>query len=321
MRVVDLFCGLGGFSAGAAMAGAEVVVGIDSDPWACSAFQRRHGRKATWLADLESFHPQTRVLTDIDCILASPPCQDHSSARGGKPVVAARQALPWRIVPWVEAHHPRWVVVENVPGIQRWVGWNAWVMAMVQASSGYRFTPVVLDAAWFGVPQCRRRLFMVFTRRTLKRQFRWGLRPPPSLPVMPASVVLEPPEAHRWRPVMDKCDRTVVRCRTVFEQLGRPEQFLISYYSGGGWSGNCGRRLSEPLATITTRDRFALVRGMRDGLKAARLRMLQPSELARGMGFDDIQWPPRITRRRKVQLLGNAVSPPVAAWLVSQLWS
>lgn len=340
MRVLDLFCGLGGFSTGAAMAGAEVVGGVDIDPWAAAAFQASHQPDeehvaditAGWphaggwrlgsahAADLESL-PPSACGADIDCILASPPCQDHSMARGGRPVVAARQALPWRIVPWVQHHRPRWVVVENVPRIRRWGGWNAWVLAMLRAGDGYRFTPVVLDAAAFGVPQHRRRLFMVFTRRDLQRQFRWGLRPPPPQPVMPASMVLDPPGVHPWRALADKCPRTVARSHRAFEALGRPEQFLISYYSGGGWSGNYARRLSAPLATITTRDRFALVRGMNDGMTAARLRMLQPSEVARGMGFADIPWPAGFTRRRRVQLLGNAVSPPVAAWLVSQLWN
>jgi DNA (cytosine-5)-methyltransferase 1 len=76
----------------------------------------------------------------------------------------------------------------------------------------------------------------------------------------------------------------------------------MPYYGSG--SGLTGRSLSRPLGTVTTLDRWAILDG-------DRMRMLQPSELRRAMGFPaTTQLPP--DRRTAIKLLGNAVCPPVA---------
>jgi DNA (cytosine-5)-methyltransferase 1 len=54
------------------------------------------------------------------------------------------------------------VLVENVPEFRQWVLFPAWAAAM--AALGYTASPHVVDAADFGTPQNRVRLFMVFTR-------------------------------------------------------------------------------------------------------------------------------------------------------------
>ncbi len=82
--------------------------------------------------------------------------------------------------------------------------------------------------------------------------------------------------------------------------------------AAGGW-----QRLDQPLRTITTVDRFALVRP--DGKGGHEMRMLQPDELQAAMGF-----PPEFTlngttRRQKIHLLGNAVCPPVMQAIVKSL--
>ena len=71
----------------------------------------------------------------------------------------------------------------------------------------------------------------------------------------------------------------------------------------GGW-----QRLDRPLRTVTTLNRFALIR--HDGTEP-RMRMLQVPELKRAMGFgDDFDFPVG-TRRDRIRLLGNGVCPPV----------
>jgi DNA (cytosine-5)-methyltransferase 1 len=96
--------------------------------------------------------------------------------------------------------------------------------------------------------------------------------------------------------------------------LGSKTPFLIVYYgtdAAGGWQS-----LDRPLRTITTLDRFALVEPRPTGHV---MRMLQPPELAKAMGFpDDYKWP-KATRRERIKLVGNAVAPPVMKAIVGAL--
>lgn len=88
--------------------------------------------------------------------------------------------------------------------------------------------------------------------------------------------------------------------------------FLIKYYGTGG-----GQSLNEPMATVTTRDRFGLVtiKGVDYRIVDIGLRMLQPRELFRAQGFPDIY---RLigTKTDQVRLCGNSVCPPVAEAIV-----
>ena len=103
MQVVDLFCGLGGFSAGAIEAGAEVILGVDHDSvplklWAANipgarAKLAKLGSDGTQI-DLPPASPALHVHT-------SPPCTDLSLARGGKlpeaDVEAGIQMIRWAL--------------------------------------------------------------------------------------------------------------------------------------------------------------------------------------------------------------------------------
>lgn len=74
--------------------------------------------------------------------------------------------------------------------------------------------------------------------------------------------------------------------------------------------------MDSPLRTITTVDRFAYVRPSSEGHM---MRMLQPEELRKAMGFPDNYNFPDVTRREKVKLMGNAVCSPVMEAIVSSL--
>jgi len=95
------------------------------------------------------------------------------------------------------------------------------------------------------------------------------------------------------------------------------EPFLVKFY--GNEKGAAG--IEEPLATITTKDHFGLVRGFLVKYKGQqyildiRFRMLQPHELARGMGFPpDYKFAGK--HDEKVKQIGNAVSPNLSEALI-----
>ncbi|MNH26634.1 C-5 cytosine-specific DNA methylase [compost metagenome] len=79
----------------------------------------------------------------------------------------------------------------------------------------------------------------------------------------------------------------------------------------GGWQS-----LDVPLRTVTTVDRFALVVPTDSGHY---MRMLQPNELRRAMGFPGNYIFPEVTKRNRIRLLGNAVCSPVMAAIINSL--
>jgi DNA (cytosine-5)-methyltransferase 1 len=113
------------------------------------------------------------------------------------------------------------------------------------------------------------------------------------------------------------------RARSVDDPLGTVtgsmgegvcEPFLISYYGTENMSG-----ADEPVPTVTTKDRFAVVEARRERyMLDIRFRMLQPRELARAQGFPDSY---KFTGNREdvVKQIGNAVPPPMSEALCCEV--
>ena len=166
MRAVDLFCGAGGSSLGAAAAGVDIVAGFDVWPVAGSVYRANFPRARFHLCDLAVLdESDIWVMRDdlgpVDLLLASPPCTDHSPARGARPPSAGLD-LPWCVRAFARVFLPRWVVVENVVQMRRWHDYRPFLCALM--SLGYRVRVCILDAAGFGVPQRRKRLYVVCDR-------------------------------------------------------------------------------------------------------------------------------------------------------------
>ncbi|MDF9817232.1 DNA cytosine methyltransferase [Streptomyces sp. SPB162] len=87
---------------------------------------------------------------------------------------------------------------------------------------------------------------------------------------------------------------------------------LVPYYRTG-----TAKTVAEPIGTLSTRDRYALVRTAVD-LDSVLFRMLEPTEIGRAMAFRDT-YTVLGTKREKVRQYGNAVTPPVAEILLSAL--
>lgn len=161
MKVIDLFAGAGGFSTGAVMAGCRVVWAANHWPAAVQWHAANHPYTAHACQDLQQADFTTAPAHDI--LLASPACQGHTPARGKeRPHHDAQRATAWAVVTCAEVHRPAVVLVENVPAFANWTLYPAWAAAM--QALGYALAPIVVDAADHGVPQHRRRLFIVATR-------------------------------------------------------------------------------------------------------------------------------------------------------------
>lgn len=176
---VDLFAGAGGFSLGIEQAGFDVMVAVEHDPiHACTycfnfPLTRVLNIDATTVSanaiasavkhayKLHHPHASNTWNGKIDLVFGGPPCQGFSII-GKRSLDDQRNNLVFHFHRLVTALNPRYFVMENVPGMAfgRCLPWLEQLQTkFVQA--GYDVEVQILDAAHFGVPQRRRRLFLI----------------------------------------------------------------------------------------------------------------------------------------------------------------
>lgn len=299
MIAVDLFAGLGGFSTGAEHAGITTRWAANHSPDACKWFSANHPDVSVACQDLHQ--ADFTALPAHDVLLASPACQGHARARGReRPHHDAARSTAWAVVAAAETCRPSTIMIENVPEFRSWTLYTTWRSALT--TLGYALSEQVIDAADVGVPQHRRRLLVVGTRS----RHPLVLPPPPGGNQRPARSIIDL-DAGTWSPV-DKPGRADATLRRIARGRARfGSTFLIAYYG----SERGGRSLDEPLGTVLTRARHAIVDG-------DRMRMLTVHELRTAMGFPDTyKVPDRIDLA--THLLGNAVPPPLAAWALDAI--
>ena len=303
VKAIDLFAGAGGFSTGATMAGLEVVWAANHWPDAVKWHGLNHPDAEHLCQDLHQADWSQVPAHDI--MLASPCCQGHSKARGkakGNPQHDASRSTAWAVVSAAEYHRPGFVVVENVPDFLEWKLYPAWTMAMQDL--GFQLSPHVVDCADLGVPQNRVRLFIVCTRS--KAPLLLNL---PKMEHQSAESFINF-ESGKWSPIRKpgRSKATIARVIRGRKQLNKG-RFLIPYYGSG--SGLTGRCLQRPIGTITTLDRWAVIKG-------DKMRMLSRFECRDAMSFPvDYQLPD--SHRLAVHLLGNAVPPLAAKHIIESL--
>lgn len=294
---IDLFAGAGGFSTGATQAGAKVLWAANHWQSAVDCHSQNHCDTQHKCQDLHQ--ADWSQVPSHDITLASPCCQGHSHARGkDSPQHDASRSTAWAVVSCSEYHRPKAFIVENVPEFLDWNLYPAWKLAM--ETLGYQITQTILDAADLGVPQHRERMFLV---GSLNGPIHI---PTPNKKHVPVSSILDF-DSGRWSPVVGHVEATVQRWENGRREFGR--RFVMPYYGSG--SGLTGRSLDRPLGTVTTRDRWAVVDG-------DNMRMMTVAEYKAAMGFPASYKLPKV-RKTAIHLLGNAVCPPAARYLVSHV--
>ncbi len=159
MRVVDLFCGCGGLSLGFQKAGIDVVAGYDN--WnpaiATHKYNFTNPVHKIDLFDVESSVEHIKQYSP-DMIIGGPPCQDFSSA-GLRNEDNGRGDLTISYANIVSAIKPNWFLMENVSTITKTR--KLAVAKSIFKDAGYGLTQIVLDASLCGVPQKRKRFFLI----------------------------------------------------------------------------------------------------------------------------------------------------------------
>lgn len=159
MRIVDLFCGCGGLSLGFQKAGNDIVAGYDNWDAATDVYRLNfhHPVFKADLMDVEKVTPSVRSFSP-DMIIGGPPCQDYSAA-GKRDEEGGRAILTVKYAEIVSAVNPEWFVMENVSNIMKYS--KVFEAMRILRQSGYGISYTVLNAALCGVPQRRKRFFMV----------------------------------------------------------------------------------------------------------------------------------------------------------------
>lgn len=171
MTVVDLFAGPGGWDYAATQLGIGPI-GIEYEPNACAT--RAAAGLTTIRADLATYELADHIR--LDGLIGSPPCPMFSYAGKGEGTewlphlcnVAAgneplssdaplEASLSLKPLEWALRHKPRWVCLEQVPGVI--LLWSA-VAGRLRAE-GYSTWAGVLNAANYGVPQTRQRAILI----------------------------------------------------------------------------------------------------------------------------------------------------------------
>jgi DNA (cytosine-5)-methyltransferase 1 len=314
IRALDLFCGAGGSSWGAREAGIDIVAAFDLWPLAGAVHDANFPEAEFIPGRLEDHDVDALVnrLAPINLILASPECTNHSPAKGNKPRCERSKETAFQVVRFARAFKPRWVVVENVVNMRRWSRYAEFKAELGRL--GYHLHEQILNSAHFGVPQSRQRLFLLADSQKIPPQVTSRKAAPKSI-----RGVLDLNGKYRWTPLRQpkRAKATIKRAERGFAALGRTKPFLLVYYGsdgGGGW-----QRLNRPLRTVTTLDRFALVKP--DPEHGHVMRMLQVPELQAAMGMPSKMKFESGTRRERIKMIGNAVCPPVMRTIVAKLTS
>lgn len=326
--VTDLFCGCGGVSYGAKLAGLDVAYAVDNWDKAVDSHRLNFPSTLSSLADITTM--STFDVGGTDILWASPSCTHHSRAYGkasapyklpegyGRKKIKCTwqegislepdpsKALMFQVPRFVKSHYYKVVIVENVPDIEKWPLFGYWMDTMDQLGYNGRVQRVDASLSDIGGPavaQRRVRSIIIFHQGSVYDIRSW---PKPHNPTLPASEILS---FHPGEPLFDRkkplAGRTLAKIALTTALNPKAKRMILPYYgnTNTGYDADL-----EPLHTLTTHDRFGVITAMRG---KPYFRMLNETEMRRAMGLPD-GYQLSGTKRDRVKQLGNAVCTNVA---------
>ncbi|MBL8192500.1 MAG: DNA cytosine methyltransferase [Blastocatellia bacterium] len=159
MRTIDLFAGCGGMSLGFQNAGLQIVAAFDNWQPAINTYTKNFTH-SIYNYDLEKYEPLCSIFKNLspEIIIGGPPCQDFSSA-GKRDETLGRANLTISFAEIVSKVKPKWFVMENVSRAEKSLTLIKAKEILIKAD--YGLSQIILDASLCGVPQERKRLFLI----------------------------------------------------------------------------------------------------------------------------------------------------------------
>jgi DNA (cytosine-5)-methyltransferase 1 len=285
--IIDLFAGGGGASEGIERAlGLAVDVAINHDEEAIRMHWLNHPKTRHIPEDIWKVAPlKVTGGRPVGLLWASPDCTHHSRAKGGKPRDSKKRCLADVVVDWARLTKPRIIILENVPEFTEWgpldkkgqpikdkkgLYFQRWYNNLCAA--GYQAEWRYLKACDYGVPTSRKRWFLI--ARCDGHPIVWpepthghGLKPYRTAAecidfYLPCpSIFLSKKEAKQLgfnvqRPLKEKTLRRIAKGIFKFV-INSGDPFIIGIDQQNSQSATWPA--SEPLRTITTENRFAVV--------------------------------------------------------------
>ena len=173
LKMLDLFCGAGGFAVGCSWAGFESVFGVDHFEPAMKTWCANHPDAIGCLGDIMKIDPEeikellrSKGVPHIHLITGGVPCQGFSRANRKHNDDDARNYLFLEYMRFVKAFLPDYIILENVSGMRSTAGgkFESDIVACME-ELGYSTNVQLVNAADFGVPQMRQRLLFVGVKR------------------------------------------------------------------------------------------------------------------------------------------------------------
>ncbi len=191
LTAIDLFAGAGGFSVAALACSFDIRAAVEHDPHACNTYKnnlvdKKTGRPALFDSDIQELDWED-VLNkaglkrgECDLLLGGPPCQGFSAHRiNGAGVDDPRNELLASYFDSVEAIRPAVFLIENVPGLL-WERHEQYLVRLLAAAetARYRVLPAItVNARSYGVPQSRKRIFLLGFREDVEVELVWPPAP------------------------------------------------------------------------------------------------------------------------------------------------
>ena len=331
MKAVSLFAGVGGFDLALMREGVDVVASVEIDRRA-RAVLRKQFPKTQLLEDISDVTGKQLFKFGFEpggVIVGGFPCQDLSVAGKRAGLAGSRSGLFWEICRLLDETKAQYVILENVAGLlSSNDGRDMETVVAALVERGYGIAYRVLDSQYFGVPQRRRRVFIVGSLGDD------GRTPAEILAIAEGS---ERYSGSRKQTREDLASTTTTSAREDyagnFELWDFPNRSispcLNSRRAGDTLTYSKARRAQNaddyetweegrvaPTLNVfeNTNDTRATIM-IRD---ETTIRRITPIECERLQGFPD-DWTKGHSDSQRYKQMGNAVTVPVAQWIIRRL--
>ena len=191
MTAIDLFAGAGGFSVAALACSFDIRAAVEHDPHACDTYRNNLVDEDTQRPVLFDSDIQDLDWKDVlkqadlkrgecDLLLGGPPCQGFSTHRiNDAGIDDPRNELLASYFDSVEAIRPAIFLIENVPGLL-WKRHEQYLSRFLAAAEAARYKvlkPITVNARSYGVPQSRKRVFLLGFREDVQIDLVWPPEP------------------------------------------------------------------------------------------------------------------------------------------------
>jgi DNA (cytosine-5)-methyltransferase 1 len=164
-KFIDLFAGIGSFHYSFAKLGWKCVLASDNDETTHPVYEKNHSMKPH--GDIYDIDPTS--IPEYDILCAGFPCQPFSNAGKHKGLDDERGVLFLEIIRLINHGKPKIVLLENVAGLKTHDGGRTFkIICEHVEEQGYTIHHKILKCSDYGLPQMRKRLFMVCVRNDIK---------------------------------------------------------------------------------------------------------------------------------------------------------